>query len=1175
MACDDRQLTEAQRQAAIQQNARAGVIQAVRPFTGQPTGSNLADYINRELYPAVKNGRQKINDIYRQVTDNAPSGNPLSYYFSVETGAADPTVGRIRLNSATQDTATILRVSQTNARLKDVAVWLDVMNGGATTPLGTLTLTDAADPSRFLRFDLNTMTDQGAYWDLGVTPTESSHDNPFVDGESIAISFIPGVASTPATVPATSISGADGPRQFLSTSTSTVSDFRTLSGIFPGAPIYDVMAFPFNATGSLAGDDTAALNAAIAAANLVPGVIYLGPAHRITAALTPIANNNIRLIGRGEFNGGTILQVDSAAAVDAITISGCQYCSVERLWITGTRVFSSGFGIRFEGCFRCYTDRVVITTMCFGVEHVNNTLCEVRRTHLGDLYGVYGFLARGSGGFFNHAVRYECCVAGTDYPASVVGAATVWAPGTAYVVGNIVFANNNIYQCVQSGTSGASAPSGAGTTALNAHTVQIADGTVRWVFAMPLNVWFCQESGSQTFEVIDCGTLQGGWGLLVDNSAASVPLFTRVQNLQIDHPFTAGIQLNAGFAARMNQVFVTSVLEGSGIVISSGVSGGWEFIGGEVFGTAKAGMTIARGDGVISGVTFASIGLATVNTRDCIEVTNSAARFTIADCHMGTAAGASIGHRYGISVAAGSDNYVIVGNRCIGGLTGGILNTPGRASTRVVLNNIPDVTIAAGSVWGIQVDGATGVPFEITGLEVGELLRRETFVLETRTGTVTTLAVANITTQVVCKSVAALTFRGATATSATFGKTIEFSMHAGFAGTVTFKNEDASAASALERWACPDNADLTLSAGQVAVFTYFDSRWRCVGVTSNYPVPNARLADMVQNTIKGRAQGAVTGPPQDLTDVQAAFILAPALASTSITVAGAGQHLERAPLVGDVTATVNSNTTTIAADAVTNTKLANMAQATIKGRASGAGTGDPTDLTGAQVATIVAPSITGRLLAVTVYTSGSGTHTYDASTTHADIEVLAGGGGGGGVDGQAGVGNNAASSGGGAGAYARKYVAVTGGTGSSYTVGAGGAGGTGNVDGTNGGNSSTTETGSVDGGDGGLGVLANGAVKTRVGGLGGLVPAGGDINSGGAPGETGFNVSGMLIAGAGGSGPWGGGGPAPNSSGGVSNNGFDGTGPGSGGSGCYSDNNNTNQSGGAGKAGIVIYREYA
>lgn len=554
-----------------------------------------------------------------------------------------------------------------------------------------IVLTDVVTPITVVNPDGTTteIGTAGAYDFVGAIPDFYS-TNPggtVIGGTRPALSVIGRAAGTSG---ASGDISATGRRQVLATNAAgTALSFQTLSAIFPGAPIYDVMAYPFNATGSLAADDTAALNAAIAAANAAPGIIYLGPAHRITAGLDAITSNNVRLIGRGEFNGGTILQVDSAAAVDAITVSGCQYVGIERMWITGTKVFSSGYGVRFVGTFRCYTDRLIITTMCFGVEHVNCVLSEVRRTNLGDLYGLYGFLAHGTGGNFNHAVRYECCVCGTDYPATVVGTARVWAASTAYVVGNIVFANNNIYQCVQSGTSGASAPSGSGTTATNAHTTQITDGTAKWVFAMPRSIWFCQESGSQTFEVIDCGTLQGGYGLLVADSAGSTPLFTRVQNLQIDHPFTAGIQLDAGAAARMNQVFVTSVLEGSGIVIGSGHSGGWEFIGGEVFGTGKAGMTVAYGDGIIDGVTFASIGLTTTNTRDGIEVTNSATRFTIANCHIGTATGASNGHRYGISVAASSDNYVIDGNRLLGSLTAPLLNTPGQATTRVLRNNIP------------------------------------------------------------------------------------------------------------------------------------------------------------------------------------------------------------------------------------------------------------------------------------------------------------------------------------------------------------------------------------------------------------------------------------------------------------------------------------------------------
>ena len=89
MACvDTRQLTEAQRVAGYQ-NGRTGVALAVRPFSGRPTVENLIDYINRELQPAVRRTRDAVNDVYLQVADNAPSGNPLGYYFSTETGNAN------------------------------------------------------------------------------------------------------------------------------------------------------------------------------------------------------------------------------------------------------------------------------------------------------------------------------------------------------------------------------------------------------------------------------------------------------------------------------------------------------------------------------------------------------------------------------------------------------------------------------------------------------------------------------------------------------------------------------------------------------------------------------------------------------------------------------------------------------------------------------------------------------------------------------------------------------------------------------------------------------------------------------------------------------------------------------------------------------------------------------
>lgn len=71
----------------------------------------------------------------------------------------------------------------------------------------------------------------------------------------------------------------------------------------------------------------------------------------------------------------------------------------------------------------------------------------------------------------------------------------------------------------------------------------------------------------------------------------------------------------------------------------------------------------------------------------------------------------------------------------------------------------------------------------------------------------------------------------------------------------------------------------------------------------------------------------------------------PSQNSTSIEIIGG--ELQRAPLTGDVTAGLNSNSTTIANSAVTNAKMANMPANTIKGRATTSGA--PQDLTTSQV----------------------------------------------------------------------------------------------------------------------------------------------------------------------------------------------------------------------------------
>lgn len=77
--------------------------------------------------------------------------------------------------------------------------------------------------------------------------------------------------------------------------------------------------------------------------------------------------------------------------------------------------------------------------------------------------------------------------------------------------------------------------------------------------------------------------------------------------------------------------------------------------------------------------------------------------------------------------------------------------------------------------------------------------------------------------------------------------------------------------------------------------------------------------------------------------------------TTSITwdlATGSQAKAKRAALTGDVTASADSNATTIAANAVSNSKLATVATATIKGRVT-ASTGNVEDLTGTQCTTLL------------------------------------------------------------------------------------------------------------------------------------------------------------------------------------------------------------------------------
>lgn len=109
------------------------------------------------------------------------------------------------------------------------------------------------------------------------------------------------------------------------------------------------------------------------------------------------------------------------------------------------------------------------------------------------------------------------------------------------------------------------------------------------------------------------------------------------------------------------------------------------------------------------------------------------------------------------------------------------------------------------------------------------------------------------------------------------------------------------------------------------------------------------------------------------------------LAQVSITTGGVITVTDERQWL-DVTGDGVVTTTKLANDAVTNAKSADMAQATIKGRAAAAGTGDPTDLSAAQVRAILNVA-DGANAYVHPNHSGDVTSSGDGATTIANSAV--------------------------------------------------------------------------------------------------------------------------------------------------------------------------------------------
>jgi hypothetical protein len=117
-----------------------------------------------------------------------PYAIPLT--FSTTTADADPGAGKLRLNNATQTSATAAYVDNLSGTGADMTALLDSFDDSTTTVKGMLRLISGNDPTKFLVYAVTgTVVDGTGYRKLTLTYVTGSGANPFANNDAIVLTF--------------------------------------------------------------------------------------------------------------------------------------------------------------------------------------------------------------------------------------------------------------------------------------------------------------------------------------------------------------------------------------------------------------------------------------------------------------------------------------------------------------------------------------------------------------------------------------------------------------------------------------------------------------------------------------------------------------------------------------------------------------------------------------------------------------------------------------------------------------------------------------------------------------------------------------------------------------------------------------------------------------------------
>lgn len=456
---------------------------------------------------------------------------------------------------------------------------------------------------------------------------------------------------------------------------------------YQASGVYDVKQF--GAVGNGVANDTTPISNARVAAIATGGRLHFPRGEYLTDAIS-ITATGVRVTGDG--HKASIIKARQTGAI--VTFTGCTACSFEDLAIErkdGLFQTAGGYSLRFVNSEQCWTRNIRISYGVAGIDIVSSNDTHLQgRTHLERLSLGGGQSALRYIGTAGVSQSNRCRVDWLDVQHSYVNTTHVyrgnWATGTVYAAGDLVFANDKMWECQTGGTSAGAGggPTGIpGTDGPTAYTTGVTDNTVTWRFLVGNCYMVNHDNDANDLEIERYDSVGPSVQALVmtRSNGAVPPTGLKVKGGRIRESIVVCVNLDRG-----TRVFfrpdIKRVWGGAAIAQSGNHGGEVEINGGRIEEAQSNALSLVSGVNVL-GTEIIDNGQAGSNLHPGVVLNTGASRIRL----IGIASRGTL-TSYGVLVGSGANEYTITGCDFSGNVTGGLSDgSITTATSRVVRGN--------------------------------------------------------------------------------------------------------------------------------------------------------------------------------------------------------------------------------------------------------------------------------------------------------------------------------------------------------------------------------------------------------------------------------------------------------------------------------------------------------